>query len=79
MFKFSIPRAQFISPIDPVVRLEPAIDCDGSECGIAVFDADGTLIDLPPHFHLVESQNGAWTRPYAVGGSLSESQFESSH
>jgi hypothetical protein len=80
MFKVSLSRSQLISPTDPVIHLEPAIDCDGSECGIAIYDEGSeTLIGLPPHFHLVESQQGAWTRRYAVGGDLPEFSFESSH
>jgi len=79
MFKLSFPRSQFISPTDPVLRIESAMDCDGSECGSAVFEPDGTPVDLPPHFHVVESQNGAWTRSYAIGGALPDNQFEGSH
>ena len=72
-------KSQFISPTDPILRIEMAIDCDGSECGIGVPNEDGSLDDLPPHFHLVESQAGAWTRSYALGGSLPEDHYESSH
>jgi hypothetical protein len=80
MFKISFPRSAFISPTDPLLHVEPAIDCDGSECGIAIYDEQSdSLIDLPPHFHLVESQPGAWTRRYPMGGDLPQSQFEPSH
>jgi hypothetical protein len=71
MFRISIPKSQFISPSDPALRIEQAIDCDGSECGCALFEEDGYPIDLPPHYHLVESENGAWIRRYPFGGSLS--------
>ena len=69
-FNFSYSKSQFNSPADPVLRIEPEIDCDGSECGCALTDEHGNLIDLPPHFHLVESEPGAWTRRYPVGGDL---------
>lgn len=74
-----IPKSQFISPTDPHLHIESAIDCDGSECGIAFPNEDGSLPDLPPHYHLIESQAGAWTRRYPLGGDLPESQYESSH
>jgi hypothetical protein len=70
MFKISLSKEQLISPTEPLIRLEPAMDCDGSECGIAINDEAGNLIDLPPHYHIVESQPGAWTRNYAIGGEL---------
>jgi hypothetical protein len=70
MFKISFHQSDFISPANPSTRIEPAIGCDGSECGCAVLDHDGTPLDLPPHFHLVESQLGAWTRNYAIDGEL---------
>jgi hypothetical protein len=73
------PKSQLISPTNPTLRIEPAIDCDGSECGIAFPDEDGSLPDLPPHYHMVESQPGAWTRLYPLGGHLPESHYESSH
>ncbi len=79
MFKISFPKTQLISPTNPVLRIESAVDCDGSECGSGWADADGVLVDLPPHYHLVESEDGAWTRKYAVGGSLPEDIYESSH
>jgi hypothetical protein len=79
MFKISFPKSQFIPPTNPNLRIESAIDCDGSECGRAVPNEDGSLIDLPPHYHLVESEPGAWTRSYAFGGDLPEDQYEPSH
>lgn len=79
MNRFAIPKALFISPKNPVLKIEIAIDCDGAECDASFHDEDGSLIDLPPHFHLVESESGAWTRKYAVGGPLPNLHFESSH
>ena len=70
MFRLSVPISQTIAPKDPFTRIEPVVDCDGSECGCAIYDHDGNLIELPPHFHLVESEPGAWTRKYAMGGEL---------
>ena len=70
MLKLSFTKSDLISPSDPNLRIEPAIDCDGSECGCAVYDEQGQLEDLPPHFHLVESERGAWTRRYVYLGSL---------
>ena len=35
------------------VRVEEAADCDGSDCGCAVHDAEGELEQLPPHFHMI--------------------------
>lgn len=70
MFKIGFAQSAFISPTDPSTRIEPAIDCDGSICGCALHEADGTLIDLPPHYHLVESQQGAWERRYPIDGQL---------
>jgi hypothetical protein len=79
MTNISFPHSQLISPTNPVLRIEPAIDCDGSECGIATFDTNGNLVGPPPHFHLVESEPGAWTRKWALGGALPKDQYESSH
>lgn len=70
MFTLSFAKSEFISPSSPNLRIEPAIDCDGSECGCAVYDEEGELENLPPHFHLVESEQGAWTRRYAFGERL---------
>ncbi len=70
MFKLSFSKSQLISPANPLVRIEHAIDCDGSECGHAFFDDDGNLADLPPHYHLVESESGAGDRAYGLGGEL---------
>jgi hypothetical protein len=74
-----IQKSQLISPTDPILRIESAIDCDGSECGLAFPDEDGSLPGLPPHYHLIESQAGAWTRRYPLGGALAESHYEPSH
>lgn len=79
MYRLTFNKSDFISPSDPTLRIESAIDCDGSECGRAVHNDDGSLVDLPPHYHLVESQVGAWTRNYAFGGQLPDDIYESSH
>jgi hypothetical protein len=77
--KVTFSRSDFISPTDPVLRLELAIDCDGGECGIGVHDENGKMIDLEPHYHLVESQQGAWTRRFAIGGALPVGISDASH
>jgi hypothetical protein len=79
MHRLTFKKSDFISPSDPILRIETAIDCDGAECGLAIPDEDGSLNDLPPHYHLVESQTGAWTRSYPFGGSLPRDHHESSH
>jgi hypothetical protein len=40
------------------VRIEPAFDCDGSECHQPMFKADGGLNQIAPHHHLVEVWSG---------------------
>jgi hypothetical protein len=40
------------------VRIEPAFDCDGSECHQPMFKADGGLNQIAPHHHLVEVTSG---------------------
>ena len=54
------------------IAIEPAIDCDGSECGVAFPDSEGELEDLQPHFHLKISgrQPDAGPEIYAVDGVL---------
>jgi hypothetical protein len=63
------------------VRIEQAADCDGSECGRCVHDAEGELEQLPPHFHLIVLGKipDAGPRRYAVGGELPEDVYQSSH
>jgi hypothetical protein len=63
-------KAEMTSPTDPMLRIEFAIDCDGSDCGCYVTDEEGNPEPLPPHAHLVEWQEGAWTRAFAMGGNL---------
>jgi hypothetical protein len=67
------------SPKDPFTRIEPAYDCDGSECNRGIHDDDGTLIDLPPHFHMIETDPDGGYRCYAIDGNLPEEVFEPSH
>ena len=77
MPKISFRAPSWISPTDPVIRIEPAIDCDGSECRRSFYDEEGNLMDLPPHHHLIESEVGAGIRIYAVGSELPEDVYES--
>src|SRR5579863_7881077 len=58
-------KAEMTSPADPLLHIEQALDCDG-ECRNSLISEDGYAEVLPPHFHLVESQPGAWTRAYAI-------------
>jgi hypothetical protein len=44
------------------VRIEPAFDCDGSECHQPMFKADGGLNQIAPHHHLVEVTSGGCDR-----------------
>ena len=68
MLKLELPEQQIILPTEPSVRLEPAIDCHGSICHIGIYDdEDGEVIDISPHFHIVENEPGVGTRSYAKG------------
>jgi hypothetical protein len=40
------------------IRIEPAFDCDGTECHQPMFKADGGLNEIAPHHHLVEVWSG---------------------
>jgi hypothetical protein len=44
------------------IRIEPAFDCDGSECRQPMFKADGGLNQIAPHHHLVEVRSGCCDR-----------------
>jgi hypothetical protein len=44
------------------IRIEPAFDCDGSECHQPLFKADGGLNQIVPHHHLVEVRSGGCDR-----------------
>lgn len=79
MYRLTFNKSDFIPPSDPNLRIEMAIDCDGAKCGLAIPDENGSLDDLPPHYHLVESQIGAWTRSYPFGGMLPRDHYKSSH
>lgn len=79
IYRLTFNKSDLIPPSDPTLRIEAAIDCDGSECGLAIPDEDGSLDDLPPHYHLVESQMGAGKRSYAFGGPLPEDHYKSSY
>jgi hypothetical protein len=49
----------------PSVHIEPAYDCDGSACHQPIFNEDGGLNHIEPHFHLVEWESDK-KRCYAV-------------
>lgn len=59
-------KSDLIPPSDPNSRIEDAIGCDGTECGLPVLNGDGSLDDVQPHWHLIESQPGAWKRRYPI-------------
>jgi hypothetical protein len=63
------------------VRIEAAVDCDGSDCGRHWYDDEGELEQLPPHFHMIVLGKipDAGPRCYAVAGELPENVYESSH
>jgi hypothetical protein len=63
-------KAEMTSPTDPLLRIEFAFDCDGTDCGCSFMDEEGDPEPLPPHAHLVEWQEGAWTRVFAMVGNL---------
>jgi hypothetical protein len=48
------------NPTDPEIRIEEALECDGSLCGlgIALMSEDGECTTVPSHSHLIESQPG---------------------
>ncbi len=79
MTKLRFPASAFISPTDPVIRIEAAIDCDGSDCNRMFVDGEGNTLELPPHFHWIESQAGAGERTYADGGALPDDNYEPAH
>jgi hypothetical protein len=54
--KLSLPLE--LIPKDPSIFIEPANDCDGSLCQQPIFNDDGGLNYIAPHFHLVEWESG---------------------
>lgn len=54
-----------ILPVTSSLRIEPADDCDGSQCHQPLFDEDGGLHYVAPHSHLLE-QDAKGVRCYAV-------------
>jgi hypothetical protein len=54
----AIPR-QWLSPQRSVakIRIESADGCDGSICHQPIFNEDGGLNRIEPHFHLVECES----------------------
>jgi hypothetical protein len=79
MFKVHFSKADFISPQNPNLRIEPAIDCDGTECGRASHEDDGGLAELPPHWHLIESEDGAKPHIYGLGSDLPNESYDCSN
>jgi len=56
---------------DPLLRIEQAIECDGSEClPYILYQAEDSLLDLPPHYHLVMSQDGQGRRAFPIDGQI---------
>jgi hypothetical protein len=71
--KLSFPKSGLRNPANSrelYLRMEEAVDCDGSECGRAIHDSDGELEPLPPHYHLISFGRfpDAGPRCYAIGG-----------
>ena len=82
--KLSFPRSALRNPRDSkevYLRMEEAVDCDGSMCSRTVHDADGELDPLPPHYHLIAFGRipDAGPRCYAIGGELPDYVYESTH
>jgi len=82
--KLSIPASALRSLRDSneiCIRIEVAVDCDGSDCGRALHDNQGELEPLPPHYHMIAfgRHPDAGPRCYGVGGELPEVVYESSH
>ena len=56
---------------NPCVHIETANDCDGSVCHQPIFNEDGGLNYIAPHFHLVEWDfDLPQPRVYALFGDL---------
>lgn len=56
MPRISFSAASLRDPMEsanPLVALEEAVYCDGSECGFTEFSEDGELELLRPHWHVV--------------------------
>ena len=67
-------------PKNPSVRIDLACDCNGEECDRVWLDGEDEPVELPAHFHLIESEPGAETVCHAIGGELPPpSAFEPSH
>ncbi|MCU1299103.1 MAG: hypothetical protein JWO91_3381 [Acidobacteriaceae bacterium] len=64
--KHSSPLTRVVpNPAVSRVRIEPAYDCDGSACHQPIFNEDGGLNHIEPHFHLVEWESET-KRCYAI-------------
>jgi hypothetical protein len=79
MFKIHFSKADYISPRNPNLRIESTIDCDGTECGRASYEDDGSFVELPPHWHLIESEDGAGLHIYGFGGDLPNESYDRSN
>jgi hypothetical protein len=82
--KLSFPKSGLRNPRNSrelYLRMEEAVDCDGSECRRAVHDSEGELEPLPPHYHLIAFGRfpDAGPRCYAIGGELPVDIYESTH
>jgi hypothetical protein len=77
MYRPTFKKSDFTPPSDPVLRIERANGCDGSECLLASFYVDGSPTEVQPHCHLIESQIGAWERPYPIEGPLPGDHYDS--
>jgi len=56
--RFTIKPADLRDPGDskePILKIECALDCDGSICNRLYCDEFGEVVKADPHFHLVEA------------------------
>jgi hypothetical protein len=63
---------------NPCVRIETAYDCDGSICHQPIFNEEGGLNYVAPHYHLIE-WDADISRPrcyYALFGDLLETRHK---
>jgi hypothetical protein len=80
--KLSFPKSGLRNPRNSrelYLRVEEAVDCDGSESRRAVHDSEGELEPLPPHYHLTALGRFPDAGPhcYAIGGELPVDVYES--
>jgi len=72
MFSLSFKQSELNPSFDhPLLRIEQAIDCDGSECLPCLLYQEGEEpLDLAPHYHLVTSQVEQGRRVFPIDGQL---------